>query len=59
MEKVALENGFNIEGFYQELPVIDLMWKFLDEESSVIDEIVNNMECYYHVYLLKKATHFV
>lgn len=54
MEEVALKNGFNIEYFFQELPVIDLMWQFLDEESAVIDEIIENNECYYHVYILKK-----
>jgi 2-polyprenyl-3-methyl-5-hydroxy-6-metoxy-1,4-benzoquinol methylase len=54
MEEVALKNGFNIEYFYQELPVIDLMWQFIDEESAVIDEIIENNECYYHVYILKK-----
>jgi hypothetical protein len=54
MEEVALKNGFNIEYFYQELPVIDLMWQFLDEESSVIEEIIKNKECYYHIYILRK-----
>ena len=54
MEKVAQNNGFEINGFYQELPVIDLMWKFLDEESSVIEEIIKNKECYYHIYILRK-----
>ena len=56
MEKTAEENGFHIVNFYQELPVIDLMWEFLDEESLVIDEIIDNNECYYHVYILKKNT---
>lgn len=36
------------------LPVIDLMWQYLDKQSPVIDEIISNKECYYHVYILKK-----
>lgn len=54
MEQVASACGFSVFGFYQELPVIDLMWPHLDEESPVIQEIIANKECYYHIYILKK-----
>ncbi|WP_397411262.1 class I SAM-dependent methyltransferase [Polaromonas sp.] len=56
MEKVAVASGFSVFGFFQELPVIDLMWPYLDEESPVIDEIISNKECYYHLYILKKVS---
>lgn len=55
MKKVASECNLSIAGFYQELPVIDLMWQYLDKQSPVIDEIISNKECYYHVYILKKG----
>lgn len=55
MAKVATDCGFNTVGFYQELPVIDLMWDFIDEESDVVEEIIANKECYYYVYILKKG----
>ncbi len=55
LEKVASDCGFTVQGFYQELPVIDLMWDFLDEDSDVVDEIIRGNECYYHVYILKKT----
>ena len=39
---------------FGELPIIDLMHKFLSVDDNLIEQIINNDECYYSVYLLSK-----
>jgi SAM-dependent methyltransferase len=55
LELVASKCGFSIYGLYQELPVIDLMWAYIDRDSDIINEIIKNMESYYYVAILKKS----
>lgn len=46
--------GFKIIGSFQELPVIDLMYDYIDYNDNLIDEILRNNESYVHVYIIKK-----
>ena len=39
---------------FGELPIIDLMYGYLSVDDGLISQIINNFECYYSVYLLKK-----
>jgi len=44
--------GLKIEEYYQELPVIDLMYDYIDYNEDLIQSILDNNESYYSVYLL-------
>ncbi|MBL7095381.1 class I SAM-dependent methyltransferase [candidate division KSB1 bacterium] len=44
--------GLKIEEYYQELPVIDLMYDYIDYNEDFIKDILDNNESYYSVYLL-------
>ena len=46
--------GFEIVDQFQELPVIDLMYPYLDFNSDTIRDIINKSESYYYVYILRK-----
>lgn len=48
--------GFEIIDVYNELPVIDLMWPYVDQDDEcLIEDIVRLDESYYHVFLLRKV----
>ena len=53
MNYLAKKTNFRIVEFHQELPVIDLMYPYINFNKKVIDEILKKKESYYHVYLLK------
>lgn len=55
---LADKYGFEIFDFYQELPIIDLMWPHISDSSSedLIDSIITQRECYYHIYILRKIS---
>ena len=54
MKCLAKKSGFKIVKFYQELPVIDLMYPFIQYSKKLLKEIINKKECYYNLYVLKK-----
>jgi 2-polyprenyl-3-methyl-5-hydroxy-6-metoxy-1,4-benzoquinol methylase len=45
--------GLEVEEYYQELPVIDLMYDYIDYNSSLIEEILDKNESYYSVYIIR------
>lgn len=55
MERLCRDSGLEVEAFFQELPVIDLMYPFIHYDEELIKDIVARRECYYHVYILRKA----
>ncbi len=55
MEYICDEAGMKIIDEYQELPVIDLMYPYIDYSESLIDEIIESKESYYKVFILGKA----
>ena len=54
MRELCKKHKIAIEWQVQELPVIDLMYPHVSYSEKLVDEIVRNNECYYHVYCLKK-----
>ncbi len=58
LQLLARKYCFEVLDFYQELPIIDLMWPHISDESSedIIDSIVSQRECYYHIYILRKIS---
>ena len=52
MEYLCKRVGLKIERYYQELPVIDLMYDFINPSDDFVQEILLNNESYYSVYLL-------
>lgn len=55
MERLSRDAGLEIDAFFQELPVIDLMHPFLRYDDALVQDIVAKKECYYHAYMLRKA----
>ena len=54
MKILAKRVGLKIDKYYQELPVIDLMYDFIEDTEELVQEIIANDESYYSVYLLSK-----
>lgn len=54
LEIIANKSGFEIMSISQELPIIDLMWPYIDDEPEVISDIVEKRECYYYVVIMRK-----
>jgi 2-polyprenyl-3-methyl-5-hydroxy-6-metoxy-1,4-benzoquinol methylase len=52
MEYLCTSVGLKVEAYYQELPIIDLMYEFIDYSDDFVKEIIDNNESYYSVYLL-------
>ena len=52
--KVISEYGFRIRSHSQELPIIDIMWDYVDPETNIIQQIVDLNECYYDIYIIEK-----
>jgi 2-polyprenyl-3-methyl-5-hydroxy-6-metoxy-1,4-benzoquinol methylase len=55
MEYLCNEVGLKVAEYYQELPVIDLMYDFIDYSDKLVDDILDNNEAYYSIYLLGHA----
>jgi len=55
MQYLCNETGFVLTGDYQELPVIDLMYPYIDYSEKLIEEIVDADKPYNKVYILTKA----
>ena len=50
--KLAGRHGFDFVASFDELPVIDLMWDFMDgADDHIISDIVEKRESYYRVYI--------
>jgi len=54
LDKVVHHHGFRIMSHSQELPIIDIMWDFVDADTDIIRQIVDRKECYYDVYILER-----
>ena len=55
IKHIARKYGFDIMDVFEELPIIDLMWPFLDEDDPhLIEDIIEKKESYYHVYIFQK-----
>lgn len=52
---LARKTGFRIVERFQELPVIDLMYPYVHYTDELVEQLVENKECYYDVYIVKKA----
>ena len=52
MDHLCSEIGLKVEEYFQELPVIDLMYDFLSYNEEMVEEILNDNESYYSVYIL-------
>ncbi len=52
-ERLAQNSGFQIDEYYQELPVIDLMYDFIDYSDDLVESILKSNESYYSVYILR------
>lgn len=52
MKYLCDKEGFKIIEEYQELPIIDLMYPYIDRYSNIVDEILEADESYYKVYIL-------
>ena len=53
-KKLCKQTNLKILEFFQELPVIDLMYPYIDFNSDLIDDILSKKESYYHVYIVGK-----
>ncbi len=48
--------GFKVIDVYNELPFIDLMWPYVDQDDEcLIEDIVKMDESYDHVFLFRKV----
>ena len=56
MKFLCNKTGFKIQEYFQELPVIDLMYDFIDYGDKLVNEILDGNESYYSVYLLSHKT---
>jgi hypothetical protein len=54
MEHLCKVSEFELSGEYQELPVIYLMYPYIDYSDKLINEIVEADESYNKVYILSK-----
>ena len=54
INKAASIAGLKVVDKFGELPIIDLMHKFLCVDNKLINQIIENNECYYSVYILSK-----
>lgn len=52
MEFLCNRTGLTIREYFQELPVIDLMYEFIDYGEDLVNGILDDNESYYSVYLL-------
>ena len=55
-EKLADNAGFEIDAYFQELPVIDLMYDFISYSEELLESILKDNESYRSVYILKHKT---
>ncbi len=56
MGYLCSEFDLEIDSYHQELPVIDLMYPYIHYSDTLIDEIIENNEGYYSVYIIKHKT---
>jgi SAM-dependent methyltransferase len=49
-------SGFTVTAYFQELPVIDLMYENLQYDETLVEDILLHDEAYYHVYVLEMAS---
>tara|TARA_A100001388_G_scaffold230923_1_gene183111 strand:+ start:542 stop:1513 length:972 start_codon:yes stop_codon:yes gene_type:complete len=54
INKAAALAGMKVIDKFGELPVIDLMHQYLSKDENLINQIIENEECYYSIYILSK-----
>ncbi|MDC3119136.1 class I SAM-dependent methyltransferase [Prochlorococcus sp. AH-716-K03] len=54
INKAASLTGMKVIDKFGELPVIDLMHQYLSKDDNLINQIIDNEECYYSIYILSK-----
>ena len=54
INKAASLVGMRVIDKFGELPVIDLMHQYLSKDDDLINQIIENEECYYSIYILSK-----
>lgn len=52
MDRLCSEVGLKVQEYYQELPVIDLMYDFISFNDQIVDEILQDNESYYSVFII-------
>jgi len=52
MDRLCSEVGLKVQEYYQELPVIDLMYDFISYNDQMVDEILHDNESYYSVFII-------
>jgi 2-polyprenyl-3-methyl-5-hydroxy-6-metoxy-1,4-benzoquinol methylase len=52
-KKLATNAGFKIDEYFQELPVIDLMYEHITYSPKLVEQILKDNESYRSVYILK------
>ncbi len=55
IEYLCKENNFKIKHYGYELPIIDLMWPFIQNEKQLLEDIHLKKEGYYHIYILNRT----
>ena len=51
------KNGFKVKKYFQELPIIDLMYEFIGDKNIELNSILKNDLSYYRVYVIQKVSH--
>ena len=54
IEHLCNRHNFQIVDFFQECPIIDLMYPAIDFSQKLYRDIIKKKQCYYHIYILKK-----
>ena len=54
MDYLAKQCGLKVMAMFGALPVIDLIYPYINYSEELVDSIIRNGESYYHVYILKK-----
>jgi hypothetical protein len=54
MKQLCEKTNFLIRAFFQELPVIDLMYSYIEFTDRLVQQIVEKKQSYYHICILEK-----
>jgi 2-polyprenyl-3-methyl-5-hydroxy-6-metoxy-1,4-benzoquinol methylase len=54
MRHLCRRVGLEVKALFQELPVIDLMYEYIEFNKDLWDGIIDSGEGYYHVYVLRR-----
>ena len=51
------KTGFKVKKYFQELPIIDLMYEFIGDKNIELNSILKNDSSYYRVYVIQKVNY--